>query len=569
MIEKIFYNVFVLGTIISISVLPILIFLAKNKYKYNFKSIYKIFLIILLLLLLPINSFNFSKIKENLTLSKQENILENIDSEVELENKLFEIQKENLIIEFDNSINNTISVKNNIFFKVFNIVPYIWIDITMLLIVYNIFNYLIFLYKLKSNYNVKNNIMIDNAIYEISKSIGLKPKIAYEISDKITTPMTIGILRKKIILPTQILENNEYEVILKHELFHIKNKDIEYKFLLLLLDCIYWFNPIIYNFTNQVDEILELNCDENVLENKEDAYRIEYAKVLLDQIEQNRNKQYNFSMNFANRRKNIMNRFSNIVNKQEKKNTISLAGILTVLVIIALVAIICIPNINFATIEENIMLKGENDVQNELSENKIDENEEKVDDVANLVKANEVEEKEENNNTTKIVTSITVDETIPENNEKTTEDNSSFNTVVNTSKKMDEIAKVDARVEFDLPLKEDYTLTFKFGKINNGSHTGMDLATESGNNIYAAASGIVQFSGWKGSYGYLVVIAHNDELQTYYAHCSELYVQVGQTVEKGEVIAAVGSTGNSIEPHLHFELRNNGTAVNPANYLTF
>lgn len=321
MIEKIFYNVFILGTLISLFVLPILIFLAKNKYKYNFKSIYKIFIVILLLLLLPINCFNFSKIKEIFVSNNQFNTAENIkhvDNDKYLEDKYLDIQNENLIIEFDNNIDNTINVKNDMFFNIFNIASYTWISIAILLIVYNIFNYLIFLYRLKEHNVIKSNA-INNAIYEISKDIKLKNKVMYRISNNITTPMTIGIFKKKIILPVQILENNEYEVILKHELFHIKNKDIEYKFLLLLLNCIYWFNPIIYNFVNQVDEIMELNCDEKVLENKEDSYRTQYAKVLLNQIEQNRNKEYSFSINFANRRKNIMNRFSSIVNKQKRK----------------------------------------------------------------------------------------------------------------------------------------------------------------------------------------------------------------------------------------------------------
>ena len=65
----------------------------------------------------------------------------------------------------------------------------------------------------------------------------------------------------------------------------------------------------------------------------------------------------------------------------------------------------------------------------------------------------------------------------------------------------------------------------------------------------------------------MVIIAHTDSIQTYYAHCSRIYVNVGQTVSQGEVIASVGSTGNSTGPHLHLEVRVNGVAKNPQNYV--
>lgn len=111
------------------------------------------------------------------------------------------------------------------------------------------------------------------------------------------------------------------------------------------------------------------------------------------------------------------------------------------------------------------------------------------------------------------------------------------------------------------------TITSRFGRRSSGTHTGLDIATSKGTPIKAASSGRVVYAGWKGSYGNLVVVEHTDSIQTYYAHCSKLYVNVGQTVNQGEVIAAVGSTGNSTGPHLHLEIRVNGKVRNPQNYL--
>lgn len=111
------------------------------------------------------------------------------------------------------------------------------------------------------------------------------------------------------------------------------------------------------------------------------------------------------------------------------------------------------------------------------------------------------------------------------------------------------------------------TISSRFGSRRSGTHTGLDIATSLGTPIKAAAGGTVTYAGWKGTYGYLVIITHTDSLQTYYAHCSKLYVTEGQTVSQGETIAAVGSTGNSTGPHLHLEIRVNGKARNPQSYL--
>jgi murein DD-endopeptidase MepM/ murein hydrolase activator NlpD len=97
-------------------------------------------------------------------------------------------------------------------------------------------------------------------------------------------------------------------------------------------------------------------------------------------------------------------------------------------------------------------------------------------------------------------------------------------------------------------------------------HTGMDIAAKSGTPIVAAAGGVVYKSGRQGGYGNTVIIDHGGGMMTLYAHCSRLYVKAGQIVEQGEKIAAVGSTGMSTGPHLHFEVRIGGKHTNPASY---
>ncbi len=99
-------------------------------------------------------------------------------------------------------------------------------------------------------------------------------------------------------------------------------------------------------------------------------------------------------------------------------------------------------------------------------------------------------------------------------------------------------------------------------------HKGIDMAASMGTPIYAGESGTVTSASYSGSGGNMIVINYGNGIQTYYMHCSKMYVSAGQKVSRGENIGAVGSTGNSTGPHLHFQVMVNGTAVNPLGYLS-
>lgn len=98
-------------------------------------------------------------------------------------------------------------------------------------------------------------------------------------------------------------------------------------------------------------------------------------------------------------------------------------------------------------------------------------------------------------------------------------------------------------------------------------HTGIDIGADYGDTVRAADGGVIIHSDWMGGYGNAVIIDHGNGISTLYAHNSQLLVSEGQTVAKGQAISRVGSTGYSTGPHLHFEVRQNGTPVNPLNFL--
>lgn len=99
------------------------------------------------------------------------------------------------------------------------------------------------------------------------------------------------------------------------------------------------------------------------------------------------------------------------------------------------------------------------------------------------------------------------------------------------------------------------------------AHHGIDLAAPTGTPVYATADGIVTKAKWFSSYGLYISIDHSADLETRYAHLSKLAVEAGEQVKKGDLIGYVGSTGRSTGPHLHYEVRIDGVAVDPMPYM--
>ena len=121
--------------------------------------------------------------------------------------------------------------------------------------------------------------------------------------------------------------------------------------------------------------------------------------------------------------------------------------------------------------------------------------------------------------------------------------------------------------KFAWPASGGYTLTSNFGARWGRSHEGIDLGCPTGTDVLASDGGTVTVAGYAGAYGYLVEIDHQNGMVTRYGHNSSVLVNVGDKVYKGQHIAESGSTGRSTGPHIHFEIRVNGVAQNPLNYL--
>lgn len=131
--------------------------------------------------------------------------------------------------------------------------------------------------------------------------------------------------------------------------------------------------------------------------------------------------------------------------------------------------------------------------------------------------------------------------------------------IVGTAKR----PKTEPTGVFGCPLKSNYVITSRVGPRWGSTHEGIDFGISSGTPVYASDGGTVTVAGYSGAYGLLVEIRHNDGYITRYGHCSSVNVKPGDKVYKGQQVSLSGNTGRSTGPHLHFELRKNGTVIDP------
>lgn len=123
------------------------------------------------------------------------------------------------------------------------------------------------------------------------------------------------------------------------------------------------------------------------------------------------------------------------------------------------------------------------------------------------------------------------------------------------------------KLPFAVPVKDSFRFTSGFGMRWGRMHKGTDLAAPVGTPIYASADGVVKKAGWSQGYGRMIVIEHAFGISTRYAHLSAFRVKTGQRVSRGDRIGDMGNSGNSTGPHLHYEVRVDGKAVNPMIYI--
>ena len=433
-------------------------------------------------------------------------------------------------------------------------------------------------------YIALNNFM---SIYEIKNilksSKHLKDNIY--INNIIPTAFITGVFRPRIYLPDN-LDSEQQKYILLHEQTHIRRKDYIFKLLGFAGVCLHWFNPLVWIAFNLAEKDMEMSCDEAVIKDMNVADKKSYSHTLIE-VSCN---SYNIMLP-AFGKKDTKGRIMNILNYKKPKALISV--FMVVSIAFSIVACSANPVENNSEpagdfiIEENIPSVNEN-VFSVVTEDDTD-----IYSIGKTAMELYFNKNHPDGNYVIVINAITYsatdEHTSFENADFTDEydygvpfvymtDNIVYEKILfikDIGNNNYEIVYIDDSDGSDSAHSNTLEHAGVFiwpvaaGRVSRGfsgqypSHNGLDIAAPTGTDIFAVAGGVVTKAYYtEVGDGIYCEIDHGD-YQTLYAHCSELNVEMGQEVKQGDVIAYVGSTGNSTGPHLHFEVKNGNERYDP------
>ena len=338
------------------------------------------------------------------------------------------------------------------------------------------------------------------------------PKICTTESRR--APLTFGVFRPTVLLPDDLRAGQaQFQLVLAHELAHIRRKDCLRKLLLTVCLCLNWWNPLVWVMVRLANRDMELACDETVLRTLGPACKKSYALTLLDMAQRQAKPSplcSGFAKSCAEERVRAILRFRRL-----PVWTGALAAALFFLAAGVL-----------ATQARSVP---------------------RVPEAPAAVQAQSVPP------------SVPVSQPVIY-----------LDPVVNPAPAAQEKAEASAAPAYVWPLEDaDAAVTDAYGWTvhpltqKESFHSGVDLEVEAGQNVLAVAAGTVLDCSYSEAYGYHVTLEHENGVQTMYAHLRAFYVESGDTVAQGQVIAAVGATGWATGPHLHLSVSRDGEAVDP------
>ena len=390
----------------------------------------------------------------------------------------------------------------------------IWVTGILLMLVYGFFNYV----KVKK-----------------ATAVSFKEESGLYRCDYIESPISFGFIRPKVYIPSNC-DVSAMSFVIEHEKTHIRRGDVYFKLIAFLILSAYWVNPLVWVAFRLFNLDMELSCDEAVIRRAGMEKKEEYSRWLLYYSAEER---FVSLAPTAFGETDTKRRVKNIMKLKKKGIIATIAGVVITGAVIA-ACFILLPQKSMA---EGDVSGNVNDSE-EIRELTVAEDSKTV----NVITETSAETEE-------IVGSITYD--------TVTEDVSS-----------DDSAKAEV-ITWTSPfaVTAEYFITSRFGSRSENSdgetmlHGATDFAAPLGTELLAACDGTVETAGWDGQKGYIVTIKVNDDISYRYAHLDEIKVKEGDTVKAGEVVATVGSSGNSTGPHLHLELMIDGKYVDPLKYI--
>ena len=328
-------------------------------------------------------------------------------------------------------------------------------------------------------------------------------------------PLTFGIFRPTVLLPDNLQAGQmQFQLVLAHELAHIRRKDCLRKLLLAACLCLYWWNPLVWLMVRLANRDMELACDEAVLHALGPACKKSYALTLLD-MAQRQIKPSPLCSGFA--RSGAEERVRAILHFRSLPGW---TGALTAALFLLAASV-------FATQAQT---------------------------TARVPEAPAAMQTQAETPTVPVIQPVIhIDPIVnpaPAVQEKGTEETAAP-------------AYVWPLEDADAVVTDAYGWTVHPLTKKETLHSGVDLEAETGQNVLAVAAGTVLDCGYHEAYGYYVTLEHEGGVQTMYAHLSKFYVEPGDAVLQGQVIAAVGATGWTTGPHLHLSVFVDNESVDP------
>ncbi len=490
----------------------------------------------------------------------------------------------------------------------------IWLSGALLLLLLRLLNYMIFLIRVHRY----TEIISCPEVAQYTKR-----KIKTRTSEKISSPLIIGVFRPTLLLPETALTPEQLHNILSHEMTHLNRNDLLYKWFVGFVKCLCWYNPMIYFISRQINIDCEISCDLSVVEKMNNEEKKSYIETILSLLSHNKSRAVPLTTGMAGDKKILKRRFTMIKNKKNisKRNKILSTILAVVLLITTLLTSGVLATSLTDTEDSKIKILYNNNIV-ELTNEPFIENgtiyvpfrelfeKTKLSDYIkwdngriefclieydNIPIYNENGKIEKNDiqglqyfygiEIGKKEYTLNPEGTLPENRKHLSTKKSMENApmlkdsityipyeyiedFVNqnmTNKNTIKVEYMSTKIAWPII---DGTISRDFGTAINPAtkietyHNGLDITAPEGTSILSAIKGKVIEVGFDNEMGNYVIVADND-ISVMYGHMAEVYVSKDNYVEQKSIIGTVGKSGMATGSFLHFEIRINGDCLNP------
>ena len=342
------------------------------------------------------------------------------------------------------------------------------------------------------------------------------------VSNSRRAPLTFGVFRPTVLLPEDLpIGDAQFQLVLAHELAHIRRKDCLRKLLLTVCLCLYWWNPLVWMMVWLANRDMELACDEAVLRALGPDCKKAYALTLLDMAQRNP-KSAPLCSGFA--KSSTEERIRAILSF---KRIPAWVGICVSVLFVLTVSVFTTQAVSPSAIPEIVPT-----VQEEIPEENV-------------------------------AVSVPVSEPLSTTLPIMPEQNAESEIESETLPRSEASAYIYPLEDANAEVLDSYGWQENPVVKQKSLHPGADFAADYGTNVLAVANGIVLDCSYDAAYGYILTLEHENGVQTQYAHLSEFLVNAGAEVRQGQIIAKTGDSGWTTGPHLHLGVLIDGEPVDP------